>query len=86
MPILSDATIRLAHTNSKEAWKIVFPEPNDGRPITVETELDFVHVTYTDLDGNKTSHFFQSLRDSHIYIQSIEYQWVNTGAIYTLYY
>lgn len=51
------------------------PDPNNGGEITAQTEVAFVRVTYTDLDGNKTVQFFERLVDAHVYNQTIETVW-----------
>lgn len=73
MPVLSEAAARSTHVHASSSWEIVFPDP--GVPITAQTQVDYVYVTYTDLDGNKTTQVFQRLVDAAVYTQAIEGFW-----------
>ncbi|CAB9510054.1 hypothetical protein SEMRO_418_G138840.1 [Seminavis robusta] len=75
MPVLSEATAYLAHAKSNGAWEFMYPDPNNGGPITAQTAVVFVRVTYTERDGNKTVQEFQCLGDAFIYSQQIETFW-----------
>ena len=75
MTLLSEAATRFAHAKSESSWEILFPDPTNGGEITRQTEVAWVHVSYTDFDGAKTTQVFDHVKDAFTYTQTVEDFW-----------
>ncbi|CAB9527730.1 hypothetical protein SEMRO_2058_G312870.1 [Seminavis robusta] len=70
MTILAESPARSTHAKLDSSWETTIMNIEEGDQTKVAWS-----ITYTDLDGNKTTQYFQRLEDTHVYSKTIKLVW-----------
>ncbi|CAB9518626.1 hypothetical protein SEMRO_950_G223740.1 [Seminavis robusta] len=70
MTILAENHARSTHAKLDSSWETAIMSIKGGNQTKVAWS-----ITYTDLDGNKTTQYFQRFEDTHVYSKIIKLVW-----------
>ena len=70
MTILAESLARSTHAKLNSSWETAIMSVGGG----AQTKVAW-NITYTDLDGNGTTQYFQRLEDTRVYSKTIKLVW-----------